>query len=126
MGRNYPAALAVVAAVAALVTPVAEAKFRASLALKPVRPITRQPVRIIMRIDMVVPKSERLSLIAVGPWRQQSGQGVLNVRLVRTSPRAFKTSVQFPYAGRWRVQVISESGANLIGANLMVRRVRVR
>jgi hypothetical protein len=32
---------------------------------------------------------ESVSLFAVGQWREQSGQGVLDVRLVRIGPRAF-------------------------------------
>lgn len=74
-----------------------------------------------MRIDIVLPKKHDVYLIAVGPWRQQSGQGVLDVRLARLGPRAFKTSLRFPYAGRWRVQVVSGSGASLAGRNVNVR-----
>jgi hypothetical protein len=63
-----------------------------------------------------------VSLIAVGPWREQSGQGVLDVRFVRTGPRAFMTRLRFPYAGRWRLQVVSASGAILTGRQVRVRR----
>jgi hypothetical protein len=121
MGRTHVAALAFVAAVAALVTPAAEAKFKVSLALERAQPIARQPVRITMRTSIVLPKRESVSLIAVGPWREQSGQGVLDVRLVRVGPRAFQTRVRFPYAGRWRLQVVSGSGATLTGRQVRVR-----
>jgi hypothetical protein len=121
MRRNHVAALAVVAAVAALVAPAAEAKFKASLALERDRPIARQPVRITMRISIVLPNRESVSLIAVGPWRDQSGQGVLDVRLMRIGPRAFQTRLRFPYAGRWRLQVFSGSGATLAGRQVWVR-----
>jgi hypothetical protein len=113
--------LAIVAAVVGLVTPSAEAKFGVSLVVQPARPIARQPVRMTMRTDVVLPKSESLSLIAVGPWRAHYGQGVRQVRLVRIGARTFKTRLRFPYSGRWRLQVVSESGANLIGRRVMVR-----
>jgi hypothetical protein len=119
--RHHVGPLAVVAAVAALVTPAAEAKFEASVTLEPAQPIVRQPVRITMRTDIVLPKRESVSLIAVGPWRDQSGQGVLDVRLVRIGPRVFKTRLRFPYAGRWRLQVVSGSGASLAGRQVRVR-----
>ena len=121
MGQRYGAPLAVVAVVAALLTPAAEAKFKVSLALEPAQPSARQPVRMTMRTAIALPNRERVILVAVGPWREQSGQGVLNVRLVRVGPRAFKTRLRFPYAGRWRLQVFSGSGANLIGRHVTVR-----
>jgi hypothetical protein len=73
MGRRHVAPLAVVAAVAALVTPAAEAKFKVSIALEPAQPIARQPVRMTIRTEIVLPKRESVSLIAVGPWKEQSG-----------------------------------------------------
>ena len=121
MGRNHVAPLAVVAAVAALVTPAAEAKFKASLALERAQPIALQPVRITMRTAIALPHGESVSLIAVGPWREQSGQSVLDVRLKRIGPRAFETRLRFPYAGRWRLQAFSASGANLAGREVRVR-----
>ena len=106
MGRNHVAPLAVVAAVVALVTPAAEAKFKVFLALERAQPIARQPVRITLRTAIALPHREGVSLIAVGPWREQFGQCVLDVRLMRIGPRAFQTRVRFPYAGRWRLQVV--------------------
>jgi hypothetical protein len=126
MGRTHVAPLAVVAAVAALVTPTAEAKFKVSLALEPAQPIARQPVRITMRTAIALPHRESVSLIAVGPWREQSGQGVLDVRLMRIGPRAFQTRVRFPYAGRWRLQIVSGSGATLTGRQVRVRSTAAR
>lgn len=121
MGRNHVAPVAVAAAVAALMAPAGEAKFKVALALERAQPIARQPVRITMRTEIVLPKRESVNLIAVGPWREQSGQGVLDVRLVRIGPRAFKTMLRFPYSGRWRLQVFSASGATLAGRQVRVR-----
>jgi hypothetical protein len=121
MGRNHVASLAVVAAVAALAAPMAGAKLEVSLALERAQPIARQPVRITMRTATVLPKRERVSLVAVGPWREATGQGVAIVRLVRAGPRAFDTRLRFPYAGRWLIQAISRSGAILAGRQVRVR-----
>jgi hypothetical protein len=121
MSRHHVAAFAVLAAAAAFLTPAAEAKFRASLALHPAQPVARHPVRLTMRTDIVLPRNETVTLVAVGPWRKRDGQGVRYVRLVRNGPRAFEARLRFPYAGRWRVQVMSASGANLIGRQVRVR-----
>ena len=116
--------LAVAVAAAALASPAAEAKFKVSLAVEPAQPIARQPVRVTMRTDIVLPKRQTMSLIAIGPWRQQSGQGVLDVRLVRIGARAFRASLRFPYAGRWRVQVVSAPDSAPLPP--VARQVRVR
>ena len=124
VGRQRRMALAAMAAVAALVTPAAEAKFRVSVSFEPPQPLARQPVRVTMRTEVVLPKRQSMSVIAVGPWRQQSGQGVFTVRLVRIAPRAFKASLRFPYAGRWRLQVVSAPGSAPLPP--VLREVRVR
>jgi hypothetical protein len=111
MSRRQITVLAVASAVAALVAPPAEAKFKVWLTFKPAQPIVRQPVRMTMRTEIVLPKGQSMTVIAVGPWRQQSGQAVRYARLVRIGPRSFRATLRFPYAGRWRLQVISEPGS---------------
>ena len=120
MDRRY-GAVAAVAALAALLIPVAEAKVRASLAFEPAPPVARHVVRVTMRTDTVLSTTETMTLIAVGPWRHEAGQGVRFVRLLRTGPRSYRARVRFPYAGRWRVQVMSGSGALLVGRQVSVR-----
>jgi hypothetical protein len=82
--------------------------------------VARQAVTVTLRTDVVLPK-QRVMLVAVGPWRERSGQGVLYVRLVRIGPRAVEARLRFPYAGRWALQAFSASGANIIGRDVRVR-----
>jgi hypothetical protein len=103
--------VAVVAAVASVETPVVEAKFTVSLAVQPAQPTVRQAVRMTLRTEIVLPRKQEMSLVAIGPWRKQSGQGVLYARLVRTGPRAFTARLRFPYAGRWRIELVTRPGS---------------
>jgi hypothetical protein len=120
MGRRS-GAVAVVSALTALLIPAAEAKVGASLAFAPAPPVARSVVRATMRTDTVLSMTEGMTLTAVGPWRNEAGQAVRIVRLLRSGPRSYTASVRFPYAGRWRVQVMSDSGALLVGRQVWVR-----
>jgi hypothetical protein len=119
MSRRRAGPLVIAAAVAACATP-AEAKFRASLVLEPVQPLVRQTVRVTVRTEIILPRAEQVRLFAVGRWREPSGQGVLDVPLVRVRPRAFAASLRFPYSGRWSLQVMSSSGAILVARDARV------
>ena len=121
MGRYHVVPLAVVAALAAVWVPTVEAKDNASLALDRARPIARQAVRVTIRTQTARPESEHATLVAVGPWRQQSGQSVRYARLTRIGALVFEARLRFAYAGRWRLEVMSESGAILTGRHVTVR-----
>jgi hypothetical protein len=97
--------LAVVAAAALVLTPAVEAKFDISLTLEPSRPTAGQPVRVTMRTSVPLPEKHGMRLNAVGPWRDDFGQGFFEVRLVRVGPQALRAKIRFPYAGRWRLIV---------------------
>jgi hypothetical protein len=121
MARRTVVPACVVVAVAALLSPAADAKLNVSIALEPAQPVAQRPVRVRTRTEIVLPRSERLSLIGVGPWRTQSGQGVLDVELGRIGPRTFSARLRIPYPGRWRLQVVSAAGAILAGRQVTVR-----
>ena len=116
--------LAVLAAVAALVTPAAEAKFKVSLAFEPAQPITRHPVRATLRTEIVLREGQEMRLVAVGPWRRLSGQAVVYARLVRIGPRAFTARLRFPYAGLWRLEVVTAPGSDSLPPNEWRLRIR--
>jgi hypothetical protein len=116
-----PFALALVAAVATIATAAAEAKFKSSLTATPRQPVAGQPVRLTMRTAITLPAGERVTLVAVGPWRDDLGQAVRMVRLVRNGPRVFGTTLRFQYAGQWHLQAGMDSGAILIGRALRIR-----
>jgi hypothetical protein len=105
MNRSHVTTLAALAAATLLLTPAAEAKFDISLTVEPSRPIAGEPVRVMMWTGVVRPKKHGMRLNAVGPWRDEFGQGFFDVRLVRIGPQAFRAKIRFPYAGRWRLIV---------------------
>jgi hypothetical protein len=97
--------LAVAAASALFFAAGAEAKFDIVLVVEPARPVAGNVVRVTMRTEIVLPKEHGMRLNVVGPWRDQSGHGFFDARLVRTGPRTFTARFRFPYAGRWRLIV---------------------
>jgi hypothetical protein len=105
MNRSHVTTLAALAAATLLLTPSAEAKFDISLTVEPSRPIAGEPVRVTMRTGVVLPKKHGMRLNAVGPWRDEFGQGFFDVRLLRIGPQTFRAKIRFPYAGRWRLIV---------------------
>jgi hypothetical protein len=111
MRRDRLAPLTVVAAVAVLLIPLAEAKFRISVTIEPARPIAVSPARVIMRTEIALAREHGIRMHAVGPWRRGSGQAFFEVRLVRIGPRTLRGSVRFPYPGRWHLNVPA-SGAS--------------
>ena len=110
--RSYSlAALAMMVAIAAFLAPSAGAKFKVSVSVEPGRPVAKRPAQVMLRTGVVLPQGQRLRLVAVGPWRDESGQTVIDARLMRTGPKAFRSTVRFAYAGRWIITVVPESGA---------------
>jgi hypothetical protein len=105
MRRNRLAPLTVVAAVAVLLIPSADAKFRISVTTEPARPIAGSPTRVIMRTEIALAREHGIRLFAVGPWRKTLGQASFEIRLVRIAPRTLMASVRFPYPGRWHLDV---------------------
>jgi hypothetical protein len=105
MRRNRRASLAVVAAVAVLLIPSADAKFRMTVTIEPERPIARSSTRVIMRADIPLAREHGIRLYAVGPWRMTTGQAFFEIRLVRIDPHTLRGRVKFPYPGRWHLSV---------------------
>jgi hypothetical protein len=97
--------LALVAVLALAVAPAAEAKFRISLTVKPAQVWAKQPARVIVRTDVVLPREHILPLNVVGPWHPKYGNAFLEPRLRRIGPKAFAATVRFPHGGRWRLIV---------------------
>lgn len=93
------------ALLALAVTPAAEAKFRMSLTVEPTPVWAKQPARVIVRTDVVLPREHRLPLNVVGPWHPRYGNLFFEPRLRRIGPKAFAATVRFPRGGRWRLIV---------------------
>ena len=111
MKRGLSPLLATAGASAALLVPSAEAKFRLSVTVEPARPTARSEARVVVRTDIDVPRTPRIRLFAVGPWRSTTGQAFFEIRLTRISPRTLTGRVRFPYPGRWHLDV-PPSGAS--------------
>jgi hypothetical protein len=126
MGRRYATLAAFVvfalAALAASLIPAADAKVRASLKFAPSPPVAQRAIRVALRTDADLPNSESLTLVAVGPWKGDDGQAVRYLRLRPTGTLGYAATIRFPYAGWWRVQVTSASGAILIARRANVQR----
>jgi hypothetical protein len=98
--------LLVLALAAGLVSaPSAEAKFSISLAVEPEPVWAKQPVRVIVRTDIVLPRKHVLPLNVVGPWHPRYGNAFFAPRLRRVGPKTFAATVRFPRGGRWRLIV---------------------
>lgn len=87
-------ALAALAGGALVSTHSAEGKFSVSLTVEPARPVVGQPVELLVRTGVGLPRSHRMWLTAVGPWRDAYGQTFLDRRLSRVGPRAFAVTVR--------------------------------
>jgi hypothetical protein len=121
MTRSLLPLVAIIGAGGALLVPSADAKFRLSITLEPARPTARSAAHVVVRTDIDLPKAHGIRLMAVGPWRDDLGQAVFEIRLVRTATRTLTGRVRFPYPGRWILNV-PPSGASPPAA----RWVRVR
>jgi hypothetical protein len=109
--RRLTLLTALAAAAAALVgVPSAGAKFSISLRVEPAQPWAKQPVRVIARTGIELPKDHGLQLHVVGPGRAGYDTAVFYLRLRRIGPRAFKATVRFPRGGRWQLIVPNWSG----------------
>lgn len=93
------------ALLALAVTPAAEAKFRMSLTVEPTPVWAKQPVRVVVRTDIVLPREHVLPLNVVGQWHPRYGNAFFEPRLRRIGPKAFAATVRFPRGGRWRLIV---------------------
>jgi hypothetical protein len=109
---------------AVLLVPSADAKFDLAITLEPTRPTARSAARVVLRTDIDLPKAHGIRLVAVGPWRKNLGQSVLEIQLAWTAVRTLTGHVRFPYPGRWHLHV-PPSGASGAGADRWVR-VRLR
>lgn len=118
--RLLPVVL-VVAAIAALLVPMADAKFRISTTIQPARPVAGSPSRLIMRTEIDLAKEHGIRLYAVGPWRRSSGQATFEVRLVRAGPRMVAAAIRFPYAGRWHLSVPASAASGPVDLWVRVR-----
>lgn len=125
MTRRSLTTLVVLSAVGLMTAAAAGAKFSISLAHQPTRPVAGQPVRMVIRTSIVLPRKHGLRLTAVGPWRDAFGQTFFDVRLVRAGPHAFKATIRFPYAGRWRLIVPNWGGTGSAAPAPLDRYVRV-
>lgn len=105
MRRSLLSLLTVITAVAVVLTPAAEAKFRVSVTIDPPRPAAGSPARVIMRTEVRLARNHGIRLFAVGPWRERLGQASLEIRLVRIRPHVLRGKVRFPYPGRWHLSV---------------------
>jgi hypothetical protein len=97
--------LVLVVALALAGAPAAEAKFRITLTVKPVQVWAKQPARVIVRTDVVLPRRHVLPLNVVGPWHPRYGNAFFEPRLRRVGPKTFAATVRFPRGGRWRLIV---------------------
>jgi hypothetical protein len=95
----------VVAVLVLAAAPTAEAKFSISLTVKPAQVWAKQPARVIVRTDIVLPRDHVLPLNVVGPSHPRYGNVFFEPRLRRIGPKAFAATVRFPRGGRWRIIV---------------------
>jgi hypothetical protein len=99
--------VAVIGAAGLLLAPSADAKFRVSIAMEPSPPRARVATRVVVRTDVDLKREHGIRLTAVGPWRTNLGQAVVEIRLAWRDARTLVGRVRFPYAGRWHLDVPS-------------------
>lgn len=126
MTHRFLTALVILAAVGLMTGAAVEAKFSISLGHQPTRPVAGQPLRMVIRTSIVLPRKHGLRLAAVGPWRDAFGQTFFDVQLVRAGPHTFTATIRFPYAGRWRLIVPNWGGTGSAAPAPLDRYVRVR
>jgi hypothetical protein len=86
---------------ALLFAPTAAAKFRITLALSVQKPRVGQTVTLVLRTDRNLEPDQNLRLHALSPQLRW----VVDVRLVRTAPNAWRGVFRFKSAGTWRLIV---------------------
>jgi len=118
--------LGVLAAVAVVLAPHAEAKFSISLTVRPAQVWAKQPARVIVRTGITLPQDHGLRLHVVGPGRVRNDTAVVYYRLRRIGPKAFAASVRFPRGGRWRLIVPNWSAQGSAYPPPVDRTVRVQ
>lgn len=121
--RSSRVRIVVLLAVVALVAvPAAQAKGRLSIAIGDRTPRVDEPFTVTVRTEWVVPTGDWLRLIAVAPgvgWYDVVGvvtgasriakadipHDGFGIRLVRVAPKTWRATVRLPRAGRWRLVV---------------------
>jgi hypothetical protein len=101
----------VLAALSLVAAPAAEAKFTASVTVAPTPVWAKQPVRVTVRTEIVLPRQHGLELEVVGPWHPRYGNAFFEPPLYRTGPKTYKATVRFPRGGRWALGVPNWGGA---------------
>jgi hypothetical protein len=102
--------LALVAALALLAAPAAEAKFSISFTVKPAPVWAKQPARVIVRTGVALPRQNGLRLSVVGPWHARYGNAFFEAPLRRTGPKTYQATVRFPRGGVWKLIVPNWGG----------------
>jgi hypothetical protein len=118
--------VALVTGLLLLAAPAAEAKFRISLAVEPAQVSAKQPARVTVRTGIELPREHGLQLHVAGPWHASHGTPFFEARLHRIGPTAFRATVRFPRAGRWRLIVPNWNDQGSTSPPPAERTVRVR
>ena len=113
---------AVACVVACIVTPVALAKFRMTMALGDSTPRAGQPFTVVVHTGEAIPPLDYIKLIAVAPgkgWYDVVGRVTgdsslaraalphdgFQIKLVRVGPKDWRAVARLPRPGRWRLVV---------------------
>jgi hypothetical protein len=110
-----------IAVLAIVASPAADAKFRLTVSVEPARPVVGAIARLSVRTDVALARRHGIRLQAVGPWQDDAGQTLLEVRLRRIDRDTLVGTVRFPYAGRWRLDIPPSSASPPFQRSLTVR-----
>lgn len=122
MQRARSALIAALAVVAVAVAPSAQAKFRMAVTLEPARPLAGSIATVKIRTEAPLPRNHGVRLHAVGPWRDDVGHRLIEIRLQRIGLHALAGAVRFPFAGRWRLDIAASSASPSFQRSVTVRR----
>jgi hypothetical protein len=111
MLRGRSVQIGAIAVLAIVASPAAEAKFRLTVTVEPARPLVGAIARVSVRTDVALPRRHGIRLQAVGPWQDDVGQKLLEIRLRRIDPYTIAGTVRFSYAGRWRLDIPPSSAS---------------
>jgi hypothetical protein len=120
--------LGLVALVALVLVPAAEAKFRLRMILSDGHPTVAQTVLVTLRADPVQPADAKLELVAVPPgvklYPALRSKSRYRVPVVRDAP-AWRATVRFSRPGRWLLVVPNWGRSGYAIPPPIVRLVRV-
>jgi hypothetical protein len=102
-------ALALVAA-ALVAVPSSEAKSRMSITVRPAPVWAKQPARVVLHTEAVLPRKHGLQLGVVGAWHARYGNVFFEPLLRRTGPKTYSATVRFPRGGVWSLVVPNWGG----------------